>query len=403
MLTRTPAATHTPASPAPAPQPTSSSMSSMPSPGPGLGERVRLLAPGLGLAAGVAVLSLVLSRLVPGMSALLVAIVVGVIVGNLPSLPASTAPGLAVASQRLLRIGIVLLGLSVSVAQITALGAGVVAVAVAVVAGGFLVAEVVGRILGVSPSQRILIGAGMSICGAAAVAAVEPVAREHARARARTVGSARAGDGAGRDVEREVDEQVVTAVALVVALGTLMIGVVPLASSALGLDERTAGLWAGASIHEVAQVVATGGLIGGAALQAAVVVKLTRVLLLAPVVALLGLQARRAHTAGAGVGSTSGSSSGMAAGRVARPPLVPLFVIGFLVAVGVRSLDVLPASALAVFGSAQTLLFAAAMFALGCGVRPATLRAVGGRPVVLAVLTTLAVVGIGLGGVLLVA
>lgn len=402
---------------------------------------LRSVAPGLLLASGVAVLCLAVGRVLPGVSPLLVAIVLGVGVGNagrlvaaLPdrvlarlsdsapaaikgrarsqgtaTIPGALEPGLAVASRRLLRLGIVLLGLSVSVAQITALGAGIVAVAVAVVAGGFLVAEVVGRLLHVPVSVRILIGAGMSICGAAAVAAVEPVAREHARAEAGSRGvhrDARGVDGeaqgVGRDVpgvDRDVDEQVVTAIALVVALGTLMIGAVPVLCGALGLDPRVAGLWAGASIHEVAQVVATGGLLGGAALQAAVVVKLTRVLLLAPGVAILGLRARRAHPARRAAASGRGSQGDVAA----QPPLVPLFVVGFLVAVGLRSLGVVPAGLLQALGMAQTLLFAAAMFALGCGVRVGTLRAVGGRPVVLAVVTTLTVAGLGLAGVLLVA
>lgn len=327
------------------------------------------LIPGLALASAAALVSLVASRLVPGVNALLVAIVLGVVAGNVRVLPASTAPGLAVASRRLLRLGIVLLGLQVSLAQIADLGLGVVAVAVGVVAGGFLVAEVAGRLLRVRPSQRILIGAGMSICGAAAVAAVEGVARQH-------------------EPERDIDEQVVTAVALVVALGTAMIGIVPLVSGALGLDERTAGLWAGASIHEVAQVVATGGIIGGAALQAAVVLKLTRVLMLAPVVAILTLGVRRT-----GAGRSTGET---------RTPLVPLFVLGFLGAVLLRSLGVVPPAALGVATGVQTFLFGAAMFALGCGVRPAALRAVGMRPILLALLTTLTVAGAGLVGVLVV-
>lgn len=76
-----------------------------------------------------------------------------------------------------------------------------------------------------------------------------------------------------------------TAVALVVIFGTLMIGLVPLASHLFGLDSETAGMWAGGSTHETAQVVAAGGIIGSGALGVAVIVKLARVLLLAPIVA----------------------------------------------------------------------------------------------------------------------
>lgn len=158
-------------------------------------------------------------------------------------------------------------------------------------------------------------------------------------------------------------------------------------SSLLGLGERTAGLWAGASIHEVAQVVATGRILGGVALQAAVVVKLTRVLLLAPVVALLGLRARRAARAHGG---------GMPGVR--RPPLVPLFVVGFLAAVALRGVGIVPEGALEVLATAQTLLFAAAMFALELWGAPGDVRARRRTPVALAALTTTVVACIGLGG-----
>ncbi len=342
--------------------------------------------PGLLVAGGAALVALGVSLLAPTVSALLVAIVLGVVAANGGLLPAVTRPGLDVASRRLLRLGIVLLGLHVSLTQIADLGVGVVAVAVAVVASGFATAELLGRRLGLRAGQRLLIGAGMSICGAAAVAAVEGVVRERAggvvRERAGGVVRERAGGGDARH-----EEDVVTAVALVVVLGTAMIAVVPLVAGAVGMAQRPAGLWAGASIHEVAQVVAAGGIIGGAALQAAVVVKLTRVLLLAPVVALLGLRVRRDGPAGVG-----------AVGR--RPPLVPLFVVGFLGAVLVRTAGVLPTAALDAASLVQTLLLAAAMFALGTGVRAATLRRVGGRPVLLAAATTLVVALVGLAGIL---
>lgn len=319
------------------------------------------LVPGLALAAGAAVVAVGVNRLVPTLSALLVAILLGVLAANVVRLPAAVQPGLAVAGKKLLRAGIVLLGLQLSLSDIVALGPGVIGVVVAVVVGGFTVAELLGRRLGLSPARRLLIGAGTSICGAAAVAAV---------------------DGA---VEDSREEDVVTAIALVVVFGTLMIPLVPALGHVLDLSPQANGWWAGASIHEVAQVVAAGGIIGAAALKGAVVVKLARVLMLAPVIAIIGLRERRA-------GRTTG----------ARPPIVPLFVLGFLAASVLRTTGLLPASVLDVGAIAQTFLLAAAMFALGCGVRMATLRAVGGRPVVLAAATTLTVAAIGLAGVLVV-
>lgn len=317
---------------------------------------------GLALAGAAALIGLAVSSVWPVLSVLLVAVVLGVVAANTGWVPTAAQPGLAIASKHLLRAGIVLLGLQLSLLDIAGLGPGMLVVVVAVVVGGFAVAEVAGRALGVRPAQRTLIGAGFSICGAAAVAGVEGL------------------------VDDRRDEDVVTAVALVVLFGSLMIPGVPLLAAALGLDEQTAGLWAGASIHEVAQVVAAGGIIGGAALKAAVVVKLARVLMLAPVTLVLGWRQRRR-----GDGTVDQQ----------RPPLVPLFVVGFLAASLVRTTGVLPEVALDAARIAQTLLLSAAMFALGCGVRFATLRTVGARPFLLATVTTLGVAGIGLGGVLL--
>ncbi|WP_052466241.1 YeiH family protein [Mobilicoccus massiliensis] len=328
----------------------------------------RRLAPGLALATAAALVAYGVNLLLPTVSALLVAILIGVALTNLVRLPEATAPGLAIASKRVLRVGIVLLGLQVSLLDIAGLGAGIVGVVLAVVVGGLVVAEVVGRRLGIVPAQRSLIGAGFSICGAAAVAGVEGV------------------------IDDKREEDVVTALALVVLFGTLMIPLVPLLVTLLGLDQQTAGLWAGGSIHEVAQVVAAAGIIGGPALKTAVVVKLARVLMLAPVAVWFGWQTRR----------RAGAVTADADGERHLPPLVPLFVVGFLVAVVVRTTGVVPAEVLDVLKVAQTLLLAAAMFALGCGVRFATLKTVGGRPFVLATATTVAVALIALGGVLLV-
>ncbi|MGO3211018.1 MAG: putative sulfate exporter family transporter, partial [Brachybacterium sp.] len=210
----------------------------------------------------------------------------------------------------------------------------------------------------------ILVACGFSICGAAAVAAAAGVT----------------------DPEEKHEQRTITAIALVVLCGTLMIAAVPAAAALLQLEPETAGLWAGASIHEVAQVVAAGGALGGAALTVAVIVKLARVLMLAPVMAVLSLQQRR---------------EGAADGK--RPPLVPLFVLGFLAMVLLRSFAPLPGGFLEVGALLQTALLAAAMFALGTGVKVRNLLQVGPRPLALAALSTLLVATLALGGVLLAA
>lgn len=320
--------------------------------------------PGLVLAGAAALVAMGVGSLVPVASPMLVAIVLGFAAVNLGWLPTSAKPGLAIASRRLLRIGVALLGVQLVLTDILALGAGMLLVIVAVVAIGIVATLGIGSLLGIGLKQRLLIACGFSICGAAAVAAV---------------------DGVIDPEERET----ATAVALVVVFGTLMIPAVPLLAGMFGLSGDEAGLWAGASIHEVAQVVAAGGAIGSSALALAVVVKLGRVLMLGPVVAVLGLVQRR--------GGLDRPAD------VKRPPLVPLFIIGFIALAALRTTGVLPDIAVHGAKSAQTVLLAMAMFALGCGVHIKSLRTVGPRPLLLAALSTLVVATTALVGVLLVA
>ncbi|MGX6510866.1 YeiH family protein [Rhodococcus sp. SJ-2] len=318
------------------------------------------LTPGLALCAVASAIAMAAGALVPALSPLLIAIVLGAVVANVVDLPQRVRPGLAFSAKRLLRVGIALLGLQLLLADVLGLGWKVIVVVVAVVALGISGTMVVGGLLGLTWTQRVLIACGFSICGAAAVAAVDGV------------------------VDAKEDE-VLTAVALVVIFGTLMIPAVPLLSQALGLSDEAAGVWAGGSIHEVAQVVAAGGVIGGAALGVAAVTKLARVLMLAPVIAILGIRQRL---------TASGADAH-------RPPLVPLFVAAFLVCVGVRATGLVPDVVLGAASVVQTALLTAAMFALGAGVRVATIRKVGARPFVLAAISTVWVASIALVGVLL--
>ncbi|MCI6556446.1 YeiH family protein [Schaalia hyovaginalis] len=319
------------------------------------------------LAVGI---SLLVNSFVPILSAMLVAILLGVIARNALPLPASLEPGLAFAAKRLLRVGVVLLGLQLIVSDIVALGAGMILVVVAVVAAGMGSTLLIGRAMRLSLTQTLLVAGGFSICGAAAVAAVDGV------------------------IETKEREEVVTAVGLVVIFGTLMIPIVPILGALIGFAPLTTGLWAGASTHEVAQVVAIGGALGEEALAGAVVVKLARVLMLAPVMAGISLWRRHAIRAGREL-------PGMGAEGGTLPPIMPAFVGGFILMVLIRWLGVVPASALAPLKILQTALLASAMFALGTGVRLRDFAKVGPRPFVLAAASTLVVGLTALGGVAL--
>ena len=331
----------------------------------------RRLAPGLLAAAAAVVVSYLIHLLVPAIPVLTAAVVLGLVAANLPGAAAAAAgplkPGLGLAAKKFLRLGIVLLGLKVSLLDIAGLGWAALGLIVLLVAAAFAGTYAICRMFRLPGEEPLLIAAGFSICGVSAIGAVAAVRRTRS-------------------------EDTVVPIALVTLCGTLAIAALPLAGALLHLDPEVFGTWAGASVHDVGQVVATAQSAGAAALAAAVVVKLARVVLLAPMTAAAGLQARRAEARrGAGEGA---AAPGEGAGK--RPPLVPLFVLGFLALILVRTWGVLPEPALAAAAVLQELLFAAALFGLGAGVRAQALFASGIRAVAAALVSWALVAGLGL-------
>jgi uncharacterized integral membrane protein (TIGR00698 family) len=315
----------------------------------------RRLLPGLMLVvAGVAAAFLV-NLAVPALSALTIAVVLGVVAGNLPLVPASTPAGVHWATRRLLRGGVVFLGLQLAVPHILQLGAGTILAVVLTVAISCLGTLGLGRLLHVPRGLSVLVATGFSICGASAIAAMEGVVKRR-------------------------DSDVATAVALVTLYGSLAIVAVPLFGPMLGYTGVGMGEWAGLSVHEVAQVVAAASPAGAAAVATAAVVKLSRVVLLAPMVATVSVVERR----------------GIPQGEGKRPPLVPLFVLGFLAMVALRTVDVLPQSVLDIAQVLTTLLLAGALFGLGCAVKVRSLIRTGPRALLLGLLSTLLVAGVAL-------
>jgi uncharacterized integral membrane protein (TIGR00698 family) len=302
---------------------------------------------GLGVAAAYA-----LSSAWPVAGALTVAVALGIVAGSTPVLTDEHRAAVARVTKRLLRAGVVLLGLQLAVPAVLALGPGTLAAVVLTVAVTFLGTLGLGRLVRVPRGLALLVATGFSICGASAIAAMEGV------------------------VDRE-DSDVATAVALVTCYGSLALGVLPLLARWLGLDATRTGSWAGISVHEVAQVVAAAGPAGAAAVGIAIVVKLSRVVLLAPVVALVGATERTR--------------------RGGHAPLVPLFVLGFLAMVAVRGTGLVPTFVLDVAKTASTLLLAGALFGLGCAVRLGALLRGGGRAVLLGLLSTVLVLATGFG------
>jgi uncharacterized integral membrane protein (TIGR00698 family) len=167
----------------------------------------------------------------------------------------------------------------------------------------------------------------------------------------------------------------------------LAIVVLPPLGRWFGLDAETFGAWVGASVHDVGQVVAAASTRDAVALSTAVVVKLTRVAMLAPVLAWVAVSARRRAAGGEGHAPADDAK---------RPPLLPLFVVLFLVAVALRTVGAVPSGWLEGIKSHETLLLGVGLVGLGSAVDLRRLRALGGRPLVLGLVSWALVAGVSL-------
>lgn len=332
---------------------------------------LRRLGPGLALTGAIAFASLHLGRLgwlqAHGIGALTLAIVLGMLVGNtVPARTDAAGAGVDFAKARLLRLGIVLYGLRLSFQDIGNVGWAGVAIDATVLCSTFGLACCLGpRVFGLDRRTAMLIGAGSAICGAAAVMAAGPVVRGRA-------------------------EQVMVAVATVVVFGTLAIFLYPLLYRLnaqhgwIALSPAAYGVFAGSTIHEVAQVVAAGRAVGEQAADTAVIAKMVRVMMLAPFLLLLSAWLSR------GGAQDEGAAPG--GSRI----VVPWFALGFVAVAGLRSLALLPEGVVAHAIDLDTALLAMAMAGLGLTTRVSALRKAGLRPLGLAAVLFAWLVGGGL-------
>ena len=323
-------------------------------------EKVKALLPGLLVLAAIAAASAALGGAAPlarlGIGVLTVAIVLGMLAGNLAPQrwTALAAPGAAFAQRSLLRLGVGLYGLRLTAQQIGAVGLRGVLIDMLVIACTLGLALWVGtRWFKLDRDTALLVGTGSAICGAAAVMAAEPVLKAP-------------------------PHKVAMAVATVTVFGSLSIVVYPLLFPLLGLDPAQFGIYIGSTVHEVAQVVAAGKAVSAATADQAVVVKLIRVALLAPVMLLLArlIEPGTAQTA------------------APRAPLLPWFIGLFVLAAALNSLGWIAAPLHAALLQIDTVLLTLAMAALGWGSSVRLMRQAGIRPLLLgAVLFAFLLVG----------
>ena len=352
---------------------------------------------GLVLSGALAGMAIALGRIgwlqTHGLSALTLAIVLGMLVGNTvyPRFAHACSAGVNYSKQNLLRLGIVLYGLRLTVQDIGHVGLAGVATDALVLCSTFALACYIGiQWLGLDRKTAILIGAGSSICGAAAVMAAEPVVKARA-------------------------EQVTVAVATVVAFGTVAIFLYPLLFEFNrqwqlvpgGADGF--GIYIGSTIHEVAQVVAAARSVGPHAADTAVIAKMVRVMMLAPFLILLSAWLARGdakhpvqtiHAQTTQIPVVNGEVSSLEILQVpqtlVQPKLaVPWFAFAFVGVVLFNSLNLLPVHVVAATTEMDTFLLAMAMAALGLSTHISSLRKAGIKPLLLALILFVWLVGGG--------
>lgn len=286
----------------------------------------------------------------------------GIVIANTVGVPARATPGVRVAVQRILRLGIVLLGARLSLAAILAIGVDALGLVVACMTLALGAALLAGRLFALPPRLALLIGVGTAVCGNTAIVATAPVVKAE---------------------EREVS----FAVATITLFGTLAVFVYPFIGRALGLSDADFGTWAGVAVNDTSQVVAASAAYSPEARDVATVVKLIRNALMAPLIVLIAWWWQRQGTAGD------------ARGGVRKA--VPMFVLGFLALALLRTAGIIDAPLAAVLDEVAKVCILVALAGVGLSTRLRDMRAIGPAPFVAGLGTAALLAALSLGAILL--
>jgi uncharacterized integral membrane protein (TIGR00698 family) len=326
------------------------------------------IAPGLLLAVAIALVAGVLSGLLPSaIPPVTIAILLGIVAGQAVATRSETlAPGLAFTAQRVLRLGIVLLGARLSFDQIARIGIPATVVVVVTMVAALTLVLVLARLASIEPRLAVLLAVGAAVCGNSAIVATAPVIAARSR-------------------------DVAFAVATVTLFGTAAVFIYPVIGHAVPLGDAAYGLWTGIAVNDTSQVIAASSAFSPDALDVATVVKLIRNALMAPL--LLGIAWAWTRTGGVAGDTTAGLRKA-----------VPVFVLGFVAMTVLRSIGVIGPQLAEVLGSASGWCILIGLAGVGLSIRLAELRAVGpqafgvglGAAVVIGLATLAAIVSLDL-------
>ena len=293
------------------------------------------------------------------LESLVLAIIIGTAVRSLVRLPQSVEPGITFTVKRVMEVAIVLLGASISLQTLVEAGPRLVGGTAILVACAILVSYLLGKLFGLNAKLAMLVACGNSICGNSAIAAVAPV------------------------IKAESDD-VAAAIAFTAVLGVVVVLALPLALVGLSMTSTQYGVLAGLTVYAVPQVLAAAQPGGIIAVQMGTLVKLIRVLMLGPVLMVLGFTRR---------GESSGS--------IRLGHILPWFIVGFAVAMGLRSAGAIPPALVQPLADASGSLTVLAMAALGLTVDIRSVTHASGRVLLTASLSIIALAAIGIGLILM--
>ncbi|MEO0576540.1 MAG: putative sulfate exporter family transporter [Pseudomonadota bacterium] len=284
-----------------------------------------------------------------GGAVMLYALLLGMLAHALSAKPA-VAPGIAFCSRRVLRFGVALLGARLTLVDVSALGVPTVLLIVAGVTLTLTAGVAIGRWLGLQPGFAVLSAGAVAICGASAALAIAAVLPTHDQS----------------------ERQTILTVVGVTALSTVAMVLYPLIAEWLSMDMHTAGIFLGASIHDVAQVVAAGAMVSPETRDTATLVKLMRVACLVPAVALIAWLFNRGEKDADG-----------------KPvPSLPFFLIAFVVLMLVNTLGLIPTYVQQTLTQTAAYCLVVAVAALGVKTSVSGMLALGARPIIAIVLQT---------------
>ncbi len=274
---------------------------------------------------------------------------------NFMSKASLTKDGVQYTSRSILRIGVALIGARIMISDFTALGAPIITLVILTTIAIIIFGVLLARVIGADKEQGLLIAGATAICGGSAALAI----------------------AASMPNSKDLEKNTLIAVIGVTAIGTIAMILYPLIIAILGFNDYEAGILIGGAIHDVAQVVGAGYSVSTDAGDNAVIIKLIRVSMLVPIVFVLTFMFGR-----------SGKQS------EEKPPLVPLFIVGFIILAALNSFHLIPAEITGILKNASKYMLMMAIVAVGMKTSFKEVMSLGWKPVALIVINTAIIFGI---------